>query len=192
MVGSLSVSGSGVPFGGDSLVCYFLEAPGEQQAPLPGSANQLAATFGTLGQVGAIPVTTKSLNERDGVYHAAAENIYRSEFVGESRTLSGCYLEVAGDAALVAHDGEFQIFLSCRDGFVLNLSFVFEDPQCSHVVLDLLEARKHGLAIVSDGLIVRSDGLVRGSPTSSDVENGEKRGRASRPQNTGAGEQCCD
>src|SRR6266852_1932483 len=87
-------------------------------------------------------------------------------------------------AALVARDGEFQIFLSCRDGFILNLSFVFEDPQCSYVVLDLLEARKHGLAIVSDGLIVRGDGLVRGSPTSSDVENGEKRGRASRPQNT--------
>jgi len=34
----------------------------------------------------------------DGIYHAAAENIHRSDFVGESGTLSGCYFEVAGDA----------------------------------------------------------------------------------------------
>jgi len=132
----------------------------EKRAPLSRSARQLAATFGTLGQGGAIPSTTQGLDKLHSVHHAAAKNIYRSDFVGESCTLSGCYFEVAGDAALVARDGEFQIFLSCDDGSVLNLSFVLEDPQCGYVVLDLLEARQHSLAIIGDGLIVRGDGLV--------------------------------
>jgi hypothetical protein len=90
--------------------------------------------------------------------HAAAENINRSDFVGESRALSGGHFEVAGDAALVTRDGEFQILLSCRDGFVLNLSFVLEDPQCRYVVLNLLKAgaARRGRHWVQTTLLSRS------------------------------------
>src|SRR6266436_2699253 len=130
------------------------------------------------------------LYQRHCVHHAAAENIYRSNFGSESRTLSSCHLKVAGDATRITSVGECEVFFGCVDGRVLYLSFVLQNPKRRDVVLHLLKTGQHSLAIISDGLIVRSDGLVRGSPTSSDVEDGEKRGRASRPQNTGAGEQC--
>ena len=112
------------------------------------------------GKRGAIPPATKGLDERDGIHHAAAENIYGGDFVGQRGALSGRHFKIAGDTAFVTRDGEFQIFLSCLHGVVLNLSFLLEDPQCCHVVLDLLEAGQHGLPIVGDRLIVSSDRLV--------------------------------
>jgi hypothetical protein len=103
-------------------------------------AGQLAAAFGSVWQGGSVPPATKGLDEGDGIYHAAAENIDRSDFVGESGALSSSHFQVAGDAALVTGDGEVQILLSRCDGFVLNLSFVLEDAQCRYIVFDLLEA----------------------------------------------------
>jgi len=89
-----------------------------------------------------------------------AENIHRGDFVRECRALSGGHFQITGDAALVACDGEFQVFLGRDDGFVLNLSLVLENPHCRYVVFDLLEAGQDGLAIDGDALIVESDGLV--------------------------------
>ena len=74
--------------------------------------------------------------------------------------MGGCHFEVTRDAAPVTRDGEFQIFPSCDDGFVLNLSFVLENPQCRNVVLNLLKPGQYGLAIIGDCLIVSGDGLV--------------------------------
>src|SRR6266436_10222309 len=128
--------------------------------PLTRIPRQSATAFGSFGQGRAIPAAAEGLDEGHCAHHAAAENIHRSDFVGESRTLSGCHLQVAGDTALVTRDGEFKIFLSGRDGFVLNLSFMLENPQCSYVVLYLLKAGQHGLAIIGDSLIVSSGGLV--------------------------------
>src|SRR5882724_7367748 len=98
-------------------------------AALPRIARQFAAAFRARRQGGAIPAAAESLNQRHCVYHAAAENIYRSDFGRERRTLSGCHLEVAGDAALVTRDGKLQVFLGCTDGSFLRLSLVLEDPQ---------------------------------------------------------------
>src|ERR1700682_754162 len=129
-------------------------------AALLGIARQFAAAFRACGKGGAIPAATESLNECDCVHHAAAENIYGSEFVGEGSTLSGGHFQITRDAALVTCPGQFQVFLGCDDGFVLNLGFVLEDSQRGYVVFDLLEAGQDGLAIVGDALIVESDGLV--------------------------------
>ena len=72
-------------------------------------------------------------------------------------------------------------FWSRRDGFVLDLSFVLEDAQGRYVVFDLLKTRQHSLAIVGDGLIVRSDGLVGDSPAPPYVEESKQSRRPSRP-----------
>src|SRR5882672_5633976 len=139
------------------MVVNHLSAP---PGGIPRIAGQFAAAFRAFGQDGAIPPAAESLNQRHCVHHSAAENIYRSDFGRERRTLSGGHLEVAGDAALVTRDSELQVFLGCSDGSFLRLSFVLEDPQCRYVVLNLLKTRQHGLAIIGDSLIVSSDGLV--------------------------------
>src|SRR5258708_1657249 len=127
---------------------------------LPGIGGQFAAAFRGFGQCGAIPTATEGLDERDCVDHAAAENIYRSEFVSESRALSGCHFQITGDAAFISCPREFQILLGRGDCLILNLSFALENPQCCYVVFDLLEAGQDGLTIVSDCLVEKSDGLV--------------------------------
>src|SRR5207244_8388066 len=88
---------------------------------------------------GAIPAPAESLDEAHGAHHAAAKNIHCRYFVGKSGALSGRHFEIASDAASVARDGEFQVFLGGIDSFLLNLSFVLEDPQCRYVVLNLLK-----------------------------------------------------
>ena len=124
------------------------------------ACRQFAAAFRARRQLGAIPAATESLHERYGVHHAAAENIYRGDFVGESGALRGGHFKIASDAAFVARDGQLEVFLGCGDRRVLYLSFVLQNPQRSDVVLDLLETGQHSLSIVRDSLIVRSDGLV--------------------------------
>src|SRR4029077_17734103 len=104
---------------------------------------------------------------------------------GECRAFSGSHFKVAGDSTGVASIGKFQIFLSRDNCFVLNLGFVLKDAKGRHVVLDLLKAGQHGLAIVGDGLIVGSDGLVRGGPAPSYVEDRKQSRWTSRPQNAG-------
>src|SRR5258708_30410074 len=155
-------------------------------------ARQFAAPFRALGQTGATPAAAKVLDEGHCVHHAAAQNIDRRYFVRQSGALSCSHFKVAGDAARITSIGKCEVFFGCVDGSVLYLSFVLQNPKRRDLVLDLLKTGQHSLAIVSDGLIVRSNGLVRGSPTSSEVEDGGKRGRASRPQNTRAGEEWCD
>src|SRR5690242_798680 len=123
-------------------------------------ACQFAAAFWALRYFGAIPATAKSLNQCHGVYHAPAENVYGGDFVRERGGLSGCHLQIASYAPLVARVGKRQIFLRCDAGLVLNLSFVLENAQGCYVVFNLLKAGQHGLAIVGDRLIVSSDGLV--------------------------------
>src|SRR4029077_9125898 len=102
----------------------------------------------------------QGLDKEYSVHHAAAENVDGSNFVRESRALCGCYFKVAGNATFVTGVREFQIFLGSSHSFVLNLSFVFENPQSGYIVLNLLKAGEHGLAIIGDGLIIVSDGLV--------------------------------
>src|SRR5260370_13740481 len=81
---------------------------------LPGITGQFAAAFRVFGQCGAIPAATEGLDERDGVHHAAAENIYRGELVGESRTLRTEYFQIARDAGFISSPREFQRLLSRR------------------------------------------------------------------------------
>ena len=139
---------------------YGLDRRSALAAVLPRTAGQLAAAFRACRQRGAIPAAAKRLDQRDCVHHAAAENIYRSDFGSESRILSGCDLEVAGDAAVVTRNSEIQISPGRGDSFFLRLGFVLEDPQCRNAVLDLLKTGQHGLAIISDFLIVDSVCLV--------------------------------
>jgi hypothetical protein len=61
---------------------------------------------------------------------------------------------VTGDATLVMRNGQFQVFLSCCDGFVLNLRFVFKDPQCGDIVLGELHAT---LRVISCGSLHRAN-----------------------------------
>ena len=117
---------------------------------------------------GAIPAAAECLNQRHRVHHAASENIYGGDFVGERRAPRSCYFKVAGYAARIASVGECEVFFGCSDGRVLYLSFVLQNPKRRDVVFNLLKTGQHSLAIVCDGLIVRSDGLVRGSPASPD------------------------
>ena len=124
------------------------------------ACREFAAAFGALREFGATPATTEGLDQRDGIYHSAAENIDRGDFVGESRALSGGHFKVAGDATRIASVGKCEIFLGGGDGRVLYLGFVLQNPKRRDVVLDLLKTGQHRLTIVGDGLIVRSDGLV--------------------------------
>src|SRR5205807_2033826 len=100
--------------------------------------GQSAAAFRAFGQGGAIPAAAECLDKHDRVDHTTAKKIYRSKLVGERGALSSGYFEVAGDTALIAYDGQIQIFPGCLYCFILGLSFVLENPQCRYVIFDLL------------------------------------------------------
>src|ERR1700682_3088637 len=98
-------------------------------AALLGIARQFAAAFRACGKGGAIPAATESLNECDCVHHAAAENIYGSEFVGESSTLSGGHFQITRDAALVTCPGQVQVLLGCDDGLGADRGVVLAESR---------------------------------------------------------------
>src|SRR3984957_2937046 len=133
----------------------------------PQLAREFAAAFRARRQRRAIPSPAEGLHQRDCIHHAPAKNINRGDFVRESGGLRRCHLQIAGDSAGIACVRELEIPLRGNDRFVLHLRFVLENSQCSHVVFHLLETRQHDFAIIGDGLIVCSDGLIGGSPAPS-------------------------
>src|ERR1700682_1375536 len=125
-----------------------------------GTAGEVPATLGMLRQAGAIPPTAQSLDKQHSVHHTTAENINRSDLIGESCALSRDHFQIASHSALVTCRSKFQVFLSCNHSLILSLSFFLQYSQCGYIVFYLLKTSKYGLAIRSHRLIVGSDSLV--------------------------------
>src|SRR5260370_13121387 len=123
-------------------------------------ADKLPATLWVLRQAGAVPTSPECLDQLDGGDHSPAENVYRSDFVREGRTLRDGDFQVTGNAALVSLLRKLQGFLGGKDGFVLSSRFVFQNAQCSQIVFHLLETGKHGSPIPGHLLVVHGNGLI--------------------------------
>jgi hypothetical protein len=63
-------------------------------ASLPRKGRQFTAAFRAFWQGGTIPSATQGLDKKHSIFHAAAENVDGSNFVGESRALRGIMVEV--------------------------------------------------------------------------------------------------
>src|SRR5882762_9927362 len=168
-------SGCKLPFGPyDSIACI---------------AGQPAAAFRARRQGGAIPAAAERLDQEDGTGHPAAENIDRGHFVSEGRTLCCGHFQITGYAASIASEGQLQVFLGSEDRTLLRVCFLLENAKCCQVVFDLLEASQDGFAVVGDGLVVGSDGLIRVGAATTRVKNGRNCRRANRPEDARAGQE---
>ena len=55
-----------------------------------------------MGDLGDVPAAAYGFDEQDAGGHPARQDIHRGNFIRESGALRGGYLEIVGDAALVA------------------------------------------------------------------------------------------
>src|SRR6267143_3866165 len=152
-------------------------------------AGQPAAAFGACGQGGAIPTAAERLDQEDGTGHPAAENIDCGHFVSEGCTLCCGHFQITRYAASITSEGQLQIFLGSENCTLLCVCFLFENTKCRQVVFDLLKTSQDCFAVVGDGLVVGSDGLIRVGPATTRVKDGRNRRRANRPEDARARQQ---
>ena len=127
---------------------------------LPRIAGQPAAAFRAFRQGGAIPAAAERLDQEYGTGHPAAENVDCGHFISEGCTLCGGHFQITGYAASITSKGQLQIFLGSENCTLLCVCFLFENTKCRQVVFDLLKASQDCFAVVGDGLVVGSDGLI--------------------------------
>src|SRR5437879_6845197 len=137
-------------------------------------------------QAEAIPVAAELLNEEDGAGHATAENIDCGHFVSEGCTLCCGHFQITRYAASIASEGQLQVFLGSDDRTLLCVRFLLENTKRRQVVFDLLKTCQDGFAIVGDGLVVGSNGLIRAGPAATRIKDGRNGRRANRPENARA------
>src|ERR1019366_7488370 len=138
---------------------------------LLGFARELAATFRSLRQTQSVPPAPKGLDQQHGVRHTTAQNIDGSHFIRKRRALRSNYLEITCDSTPVANDRKIERSLRRRDGFILDLSFVFKDSHRREIVFDLLKSGEHAFAIGSDLIVIGGTRLIVERTPSSTVEH---------------------
>src|SRR6266403_6142857 len=155
-------------------------------AGLPRIACQPAAAFGACRQGGAIPAAAERLDQEDGAGHATPKNIDGGHFVSEGCTLCRGHFQITGYAASIASEGQLQVFLGSEDRTLLYVCFLLENTKRRQVVFDLQKTCQDGFAIVGDGLVVGSNGLIRAGPAATRIKDGRNGRRANRPENARA------
>src|SRR6267378_6220423 len=168
---------------------YGVDHRTARTAALPRTAGQPAAAFRACRQGGSIPTAAERLDQRDCGHHATAENIDRGNFVSEGCTLCCRHFQITRYTASIASEGQLQVFSRSEDGTLLCVRFLLENTKCRQVVFDLLKTSQDCFAVVGDGLVVGSDGLIRVGPATTRVKDGRNRRRANRPEDARARQQ---
>src|SRR6202795_3080074 len=140
-------------------------------------------------QSGAIPASTERLHQQDSSGEATAENIHGGHFVDQRRTLRRGHFQITGDSASIPSEREVQGFLRRDDRALLRVCFLFKDSQRRQIVFHLLKAGQHSLAVIGNGFIIGSNGLIETGPPPPRVKNGRDCGWAGGPEDARPGEQ---
>src|SRR6059036_3327261 len=136
-----------------------------------------------------VPPAAQRLHQGRGRDEPPAENADRGALVAELGGLHRHHVDVAHDARLVLVGRQRHGLARCAHGLVLHFRFLFEDAQRGEVVLDLLEAGEHGLAVLRDGRIVGRYRLLCLRAPQAGVEDRLRERGADRPEAARRGEQ---
>src|SRR5262245_15263836 len=121
--------------------------------PLPDRRGRLGARPQRFAvrHIPSAPVAPERLEQSDGCDEAPAEYDHRSALVVEPRRLNRHDVDEAHEARLVLVGRKDDRFARGAHRLLLDLRLLLEDTQRREVVLDFLESREHGLAILRDG-----------------------------------------
>src|SRR6266705_2630551 len=136
-----------------------------------------------------VPAAAQRLHQGRGRDEAPAENADCGALVVELGGLHRHHVDVAHGARLVLVGRQHHRFARCAHGLVLHFRLLFEDAQRGEVVLDLLEAGEHGLAVLRDGRIVGRYRLLCLRAPQAGVEDRLRERGADRPEAARRGEQ---
>src|SRR3989441_13096784 len=136
-----------------------------------------------------VPAAAQRLPQGRGRDEPPAENADRGALVAELGGLHRHHVDVAHDARLVLVGRQRHGLARCAHGLVLHFRFLFEDAQRGEVVLDLLEAGEHGLAVLRDGRIVGRYRLLGLRAPQAGVEDRLRERGPDRPEAARRGEQ---